>query len=1018
MHQVPVESLEKIRNTRRKVKHILSDIGLEDCQTFLEELQNSGDPVDEDIFLETEWTDFTDGFNRRRRRKWVYRTDTICCSLCEYHTRNWRNFKYHLERNHEYERSACALSPCPHCPFIGHPKVVRKHVWLFHSNSNPSSAPTSTRTEGFTEIPKKGERYQCRKCSFQSSVLFALKKHVLLAHLGNLRILSQFTRRNPDPQLSGTLQYHCKDCDVSLENLDYMLHHILVTPAHRSVTWHVRPFIAENKNYNVVASKTQQPEVLSGQLLAPSANDQQAGKVLPVQQHGAIGSFTRAPGTNQILLPPQASALVQLAGAEAKGLLKPGAAITFQSALPPGVVPTTMSLPGGIGPAMVRITTPSNSVSKQLQQTFGQKPLQSWPQQVLLPNGSMPRLDGTGPHPLTATPKPPLNQTTPQGTMLTSQSLLSHLIPTGNKINGVPTYTFAQLKMTVPVNKETSQNTASPLQPMKPRGNHLPEAKRWVACPICSELFPSDVYELHTEVVHKATSKHECLAAKTPFLRKMPDKTVKCLMCKVLVSEKGLLEHLLHGLDCIFCPAKFNSIKKLLEHSKEHNLSLKAYCDFMRREYRLYTNGAGKLMFPYFDINTSAPKEMLGETELNLALVTKSLDLIFLKMSPSSRHPVCYTPMKTIRTCCLFCEEDCQTPEKYQQHLRQKHFVDTTIHAILKTAAFKCIYCNGLYTGRVSQRGIAVHLQRCQCAPTNTAKASTNTAKAPTITAKAPANTEKLLSNGQVLLATPCNGQTALPPAPKPPIKSSPLCYFAPPPKAPVPSPEPPQSEAEKLSNLRLEMAWKEVMEANRQEREERAARLLRQEQESAALPTSQLEIQIDPTVKLALDPGGPEKRSAEELKDFLTRYFHKRPYLTKKESDELSRRLSLQKSEVAMLFSHKRTKCIKTMGRNTAAVLLGFNMSELNKVKHNLLIPEVASAVTEEKGQLAQSEDIKEEGNLDVSRDVENMEESATTICQQGAMEDELEVVEAHSNTEEMEELTITTTKGKINLG
>lgn len=36
MYQIPVGSLDVIRKTRRKVKHVLSDIGLEDCQHLLE----------------------------------------------------------------------------------------------------------------------------------------------------------------------------------------------------------------------------------------------------------------------------------------------------------------------------------------------------------------------------------------------------------------------------------------------------------------------------------------------------------------------------------------------------------------------------------------------------------------------------------------------------------------------------------------------------------------------------------------------------------------------------------------------------------------------------------------------------------------------------------------------------------------------------------------------------------------------------------------------------------------------
>lgn len=36
MYQLPVGNIEKIRKARKAVKNILSEIGLEDCQTFLQ----------------------------------------------------------------------------------------------------------------------------------------------------------------------------------------------------------------------------------------------------------------------------------------------------------------------------------------------------------------------------------------------------------------------------------------------------------------------------------------------------------------------------------------------------------------------------------------------------------------------------------------------------------------------------------------------------------------------------------------------------------------------------------------------------------------------------------------------------------------------------------------------------------------------------------------------------------------------------------------------------------------------
>lgn len=66
----------------------------------------------------------------------------------------------------------------------------------------------------------------------------------------------------------------------------------------------------------------------------------------------------------------------------------------------------------------------------------------------------------------------------------------------------------------------------------------------------------------------------------------------------------------------------------------------------MRLEYRLYTDDSSNLLFPNFDINTMAPKDILGDAELKLAVVTNSLDLIFLKMQPGRKQEVCLNSSK------------------------------------------------------------------------------------------------------------------------------------------------------------------------------------------------------------------------------------------------------------------------------------------------------------------------------------------------------------------------------------
>ncbi|XP_041665393.1 activity-dependent neuroprotector homeobox protein 2b isoform X2 [Cheilinus undulatus] len=1014
MYQLPVGNIEKIRKARRAVKNILTEIGLEDCQNMLKDLNETSekDSDEDESFKATEWFDFTDGFNGRLHKKWPYRSRSLCCSLCKYSTKNIYNFRSHISRCHKFVQSVCTLTPCSQCLFISHPKLVKKHMMYFH-------AKLTNHVQPVIEAPvlnhRGNERYQCRKCGFPASSIFTMKKHIILKHLQGMA--EQYIGYRLHLQGTTSVKIHCcKVCRVNTGTLDQMLHHMLVEPSHYSVSTHVQGLIHENKNFTIkstpngnglfvtfpnIAPKPQTTQVFNSKPLVLPSNGQAAGTVVTLQQlPGSTNSTTLicAPGTNQAFLPPQASALVQLASAEAKGLLQPGATISLRGALPQA--PSMVQLPAvpnmSLKPAPVTLAPPSSQpqqtpqaqqillptglqanmaagpVSTGLQANMAAGPAPTGLQANMaarpvptglqanmatgpvptglqanmatgpVPTGLQANM-ATGPVPtglqanMAAGPVPkpavvaqntPLNQMNLQGTMLTSQSLLSHLIPTGNKINGMPTYTFAPLQVAAP----GSHNANNPLKPIEQMSNSSQQTKKWITCPLCNELFPSNVFDLHTEVAHqtKSTSaKSESLAARAAFLKKMPDKTIKCLTCKILLSEKSAFQHLLHGLNCLYCSGLFFSIRQLAEHIKIHNPSSKAYSEFLRQRYRVYTKGSG-ILIPYFDVSTTAPKEILGDMEVNLALVTNSLDLIFFKLQPNSQPEICPAPVKINSTYCPFCDDKFQNEFQHLQHLKEKHFVAPTIHAILKTEAFKCIYCNGVYTGKVTQQAVMLHIQRCRCSPKPPPPQPPK--PAPALAQPPPKPAQQLTQpSGLYFLQVP-QGLTVkqtLTPARVIPASIA---------------PRPQESEAELKSKQRLEAALKEVIAANKREREERAAMRKKREQEKL-LPPPEPVVQSDPMVKLALEPTAAERRTSVDSREFVSKYFNVNPYASKAESDELCRRLTVTKSELAALFSKKRSKCMKSLKTNTAVILLGFNMTALNKVQHNLLIPEIPTA-------------------------------------------------------------------------
>ncbi|KAJ8782203.1 hypothetical protein J1605_010395 [Eschrichtius robustus] len=538
----------------------------------------------------------------------------------------------------------------------------------------------------------------------------------------------------------------------------------------------------------------------------------------------------------------------------------------------------------------------------------------------------------------------------PNTAFLTSGSILRQLIPTGKQVNGIPTYTLAPVSVTLPVPPGSVTTVAPPQMPIQllqsgtaaqmagsmaslpsppavvnatqnvfvqpsasvaEASQVLKQAKQWKTCPVCNELFPSNVYQVHMEVAHKhsesksaETLEPEKLAACAPFLKWMREKTVRCLSCKCLVSEAELIRHLLvHGLGCLFCPCTFHDIKGLSEHSRAMHLGKRRLpVDYSDKGFQLDVDANGSLRFPHLDFITILPREELGGREVYLAILagihSKSLVPVYIKVRPQTEGAPGRPGNQALT--CPFCFGTFVTAEAYELHLKERHHITPTVHTILKSPAFKCIHCCGVYTGNMTLAAIAIHLLRCRSAPKDS---SSGLQVQPNFIE----NSEVLLVNGEVIHDSSFSVKRKTPDGQfgaedQRDGEERPLIINA----DTDPSPE-------KVTS---------VVPFKRQRSESRT--------EGPLVNDDALQI-------LALNPKKYEDRSYEEKKQFLRDYFHKRPYPSKKEIELLSSLLWVWKIDVASFFGKRRYICMKAIKNHKPSVLLGFDMSELKNVKHRL---------------------------------------------------------------------------------
>lgn len=537
-------------------------------------------------------------------------------------------------------------------------------------------------------------------------------------------------------------------------------------------------------------------------------------------------------------------------------------------------------------------------------------------------------------------------------TFLTSGSILRQLIPTGKQVNGIPTYTLAPVSVTLPVpsagglaavgpppqvpvqflpsSSGTQMGSSLPslpspqvlvspapsvfvqaTPPVADTNQALKQAKQWKTCPVCNELFPSNVYQVHMEVAHKQSEaksseklEPEKLAACAPFLKWMREKTVRCLSCKCLVSQEELMHHLLmHGLGCLFCPCTFHDVRGLVEHSRTKHLGKKRLSmDYSNRGFQLDLDANGNLLFPHLDFITILPREKLGEREVYLAILagihSKSLVPVYVKVRPQPEVAP-KIPNKQKLTC-PFCFGTFMTADAYELHLKERHHVMPTVHTMLRSPAFKCIHCCGVYTGNMTLGAIAVHLLRCRSAPKDS---SSDLQAQPDFIE----SSDLLMVNGEVIPESTFPLKRKLPEGHSGPEEQR--------------DGEEPQLTVDTDASPGSEKGLSAVP-LKRQKNESRT--------EGSGASDDSLQV-------LALDPSKYGSRSYEEKKQFLRDYFHKRPYPSRKEVELLSSLLWVWKIDVASFFGKRRYICMKAIKSHKPSVLLGFDMSELKNVKHRL---------------------------------------------------------------------------------
>uniref|UniRef100_A0AAR2KE99 Activity-dependent neuroprotector homeobox b n=1 Tax=Pygocentrus nattereri TaxID=42514 RepID=A0AAR2KE99_PYGNA len=406
--------------------------------------------------------------------------------------------------------------------------------------------------------------------------------------------------------------------------------------------------------------------------------------------------------------------------------------------------------------------------------------------------------------------------------------------------------------------------------------------QKWKICTICNELFPENVYSSHFEKEHKA----EKVPAVANYIMKIHNFTSKCLYCNRYLPSDTLLNHMLiHGLSCPHCRATFNDVEKMVAHMRAShpNESVGVRTDSPLTFDLTLQQGNPKnvqLIVTTYNMRDAPEESVAFHAQNNASPIPQG-------NKPATSHiPKIHNEAP----------DGTHARSAPQAAVPYKRDVGKTL----------CPLCFSILKGPISD-ALAHHLrERHQVIQTVHPVEKKLTYKCihclGVYTSNMTASTITLHLVHCRGVSKTQNGQDSRPA---------------------------PTTRVVKAQGASLKRAgFQHDEEADLKKR-----KIGPGNQARPSLPAS-VELKEEPVV-LALDPKGHENESYEARKAFLTKYFNRQPYPTRREVEKLASCLWLWKSDISSHFANRRRKCLRDCETQKANVLLGFNMHDLAQLQH-----------------------------------------------------------------------------------
>uniref|UniRef100_A0A673H053 Activity-dependent neuroprotector homeobox a n=1 Tax=Sinocyclocheilus rhinocerous TaxID=307959 RepID=A0A673H053_9TELE len=282
MFQLPVNNLTRLRKARKKVKRLLSDIGLDYCKEHVEDYKDfsPSDSYMKQFYLDIctwdpSWTKSQD-----------YRTKQFCCSDCPFTSKYFSAYKNHFRNVHREDFESRILLNCSYCTYSGNKRTLETHVRLFHMPHNmvrqgfagPHGAPIGVRDGMRVDKPLLGDRkelpvYYCKKCTYRDRLYNVVRRHIYREHFQH--VTTPYLGKNSEKQENsveapGNSQgIHCKSCHFTPRSYEALVQHVI--EFHERIGHQVTAMIGHT---NVIVPRPQANLIQRGVAIAPGVRPQ------------------------------------------------------------------------------------------------------------------------------------------------------------------------------------------------------------------------------------------------------------------------------------------------------------------------------------------------------------------------------------------------------------------------------------------------------------------------------------------------------------------------------------------------------------------------------------------------------------------------------------------------------------------------------------------------------------------------------------------------------------------------